>query len=73
VLVATRKQLRDIEMALKVGKATRPMTSLNGTVRGAAARAVITTTGRRSALVSERRTNRVIAWLVPATPMEGTA
>jgi molybdate transport system regulatory protein len=37
-LVATRKHLRDIEMALKVGKATRPMTSLKGTVRGAAAR-----------------------------------
>jgi molybdate transport system regulatory protein len=40
-LVATRKHLRDIEMALKVGKATRPTTSLKRTVRGVA--------GRRSA------------------------
>ena len=37
-LVATRKHLRDIEMALKTGKATRPLTSLKRTVRGVAAR-----------------------------------
>jgi molybdate transport system regulatory protein len=37
-LVATRKHLHDIEMALKGTKATRPPTSLKRTVRGAAAR-----------------------------------
>jgi molybdate transport system regulatory protein len=37
-LVATRKHLRDIEMALKTGKATRSLTSLKRAVRGVAAR-----------------------------------
>jgi molybdenum-dependent DNA-binding transcriptional regulator ModE len=37
-LVATRKHLHDLEMALKGTKATRPPTSLKRTVRGAAAR-----------------------------------
>jgi molybdate transport system regulatory protein len=37
-LVATRKHLRDIEMALKATKAARPPTSLKRTVRGGAAR-----------------------------------
>jgi molybdate transport system regulatory protein len=36
--VATRKHLRDIEIALKAGNATRPPTSLKRTVRGVAAR-----------------------------------
>jgi molybdate transport system regulatory protein len=37
-LVASRKHLHDIEMALKATKATRPPTSLKRTVRGAATR-----------------------------------
>jgi molybdate transport system regulatory protein len=37
-LAATRKQLRDIEMALKATKAARAPTSLKQTVRGGAAR-----------------------------------
>jgi molybdenum-dependent DNA-binding transcriptional regulator ModE len=37
-LVATRKHLHDIEMALKATRATRPPTSLKRTVRGASAR-----------------------------------
>ena len=37
-LVATRKHLHDIKMALKATRATRPPTSLKRTVRGGAAR-----------------------------------
>jgi len=37
-LIATRKHLRDIETALKAGKAARPLTSLKRAVRGVAAR-----------------------------------
>jgi molybdate transport system regulatory protein len=37
-LVATRKHLRDIELALKPAKAARPPTSLKRAVRGGAAR-----------------------------------
>ena len=73
-LVATRKHLRDIEMALKVGKGDPPadLAQAHGAgSSGAGERAIIATTGRRSALVSDRRTNRVIAWLAPATPIEG--
>ena len=67
-LVATRKHLRDIEMALKTGKATRPLTSLKRTVRGVAARRSRAVIFSGPALV---RSTQASAPACPATDITG--